>query len=54
MDTVANTAFILTDDLGHHDFIHFNGQGIYTLGEQSEQVTCTMSRSGSRRSGQGR
>ena len=33
-DTVTNTAFILTDDLGHHDFIHFNGQGIYTLGER--------------------
>src|SRR4029453_13152591 len=33
-DTVANTAFILTDDLGHTDFIHFNGQGIYTMGER--------------------
>jgi acetyltransferase-like isoleucine patch superfamily enzyme len=33
-DTVTNTAFILTDDLGHHDFIHFNGQGIYTMGER--------------------
>ena len=32
VDTVANTAFILTDDLGHADFIHFNGQGIYTMG----------------------
>jgi acetyltransferase-like isoleucine patch superfamily enzyme len=33
-ETVTNTAFILTDDLGHHDFIHFNGQGIYTMGER--------------------
>jgi acetyltransferase-like isoleucine patch superfamily enzyme len=33
-NTVANTAFILTDDLGHTDFIHFNGQGIYTMGER--------------------
>ena len=33
-DSVANTAFILTDDLPHHDFIHFSGQGIYTLGER--------------------
>jgi len=33
-DAVANTAFILTDDLPHHDFIHFSGQGIYTLGER--------------------
>jgi Carbohydrate esterase, sialic acid-specific acetylesterase len=33
-DTVANTAYILTDDLGHNDFIHFSGQGIYTLGER--------------------
>jgi acyl-[acyl carrier protein]--UDP-N-acetylglucosamine O-acyltransferase len=33
-DTVTDTAFILTDDLGHHGFIHFNGQGIYTLGER--------------------
>jgi acetyltransferase-like isoleucine patch superfamily enzyme len=30
--TVIRTAFILTDDLCHHDFIHFNGRGIYTLG----------------------
>jgi acyl-[acyl carrier protein]--UDP-N-acetylglucosamine O-acyltransferase len=30
--TVTDTAFILTDDLGHQDFIHFNGQAIYTLG----------------------
>ena len=33
-DSVTNTSFILTDDLGHHDFIHFDGQGIYTLGER--------------------
>ena len=33
-NTVTNTVFILTDDLGHHDFIHFNGQGIYTMGER--------------------
>ena len=33
-DTVTDTAFILTDDLGRHDFIHFDGQGIYTLGER--------------------
>jgi hypothetical protein len=33
-NTVANTAFILTDDLGHNDFIHFSGQGIYTMGER--------------------
>ncbi len=31
---MANTAFILTDDLGHADFIHFNGQGVYTMGER--------------------
>jgi serine acetyltransferase len=31
-NTVANTAFILTDDLCHHDFIHFNGRAIYSLG----------------------
>ena len=31
-DTVTDKAFVLTDDLGHHDFIHFNGSGIYTLG----------------------
>jgi UDP-3-O-[3-hydroxymyristoyl] glucosamine N-acyltransferase len=31
-NTVTNTAFILTDDLCHHDFIHFNGRAIYTLG----------------------
>jgi carbonic anhydrase/acetyltransferase-like protein (isoleucine patch superfamily) len=30
--TVTHTAFILTDDLCHHDFIHFNGRAIYTLG----------------------
>jgi acetyltransferase-like isoleucine patch superfamily enzyme len=33
-ETVTDTAFILTDDLGQHDFIHFNGQAIYTLGER--------------------
>ena len=33
-DTAANIAFILTDDLPHNDFIHFSGQGIYTLGER--------------------
>ena len=31
-NTVTNKAFILTDDLCHHDFIHFNGRAIYTLG----------------------
>ena len=31
---MANTAYILTDDLGHNDFIHFSGQGIYTMGER--------------------
>jgi serine acetyltransferase len=30
--TVTNTAFILTDDLCHQDFIHFNGRAIYALG----------------------
>ena len=33
-DTVTDKAFILTDDLGHQDFIHFNGQAIYTLGQR--------------------
>jgi len=33
-DTVPNTALVLTDDLGHTDHIHFNGQGIYTMGER--------------------
>lgn len=33
-DTVSNTAFIHTDDLGHNDFIHFSGQGIYTMGQR--------------------
>ena len=33
-DTVTDTAFILTDDLGHHDFIHFDGHAIHTLGER--------------------
>jgi hypothetical protein len=31
---VPNTAFVLTDDLGHTDQIHFNGPGIYTMGER--------------------
>jgi acetyltransferase-like isoleucine patch superfamily enzyme len=31
-NTVTNKAFILTDDLCHQDFIHFNGRAIYTLG----------------------
>ena len=30
--SVTHTAFILTDDLCHHDFIHFNGRAIYALG----------------------
>jgi len=33
-NTVTNKAFILTDDLCHHDFIHFNGQAIYALGHR--------------------
>jgi len=33
-DTVTNKGFILTDDLCHHDFIHFNGRAIYTLGHR--------------------
>ena len=33
-NTVTDTAFILTDDLGHHDFIHFDGRAIYTLGDR--------------------
>jgi acetyltransferase-like isoleucine patch superfamily enzyme len=33
-NTVTNTAFILTDDLCHHDFIHFNGRAIYALGHR--------------------
>jgi hypothetical protein len=33
-NTVPNTAFVLTDDLGHTDQIHFNGPGIYTMGER--------------------
>ena len=33
-NTVTNKEFILTDDLCHHDFIHFNGRGIYTLGQR--------------------
>src|SRR5215475_8233548 len=32
-NTVTNKAFILTDDLGH-DFIHFTGRAIYTLGQR--------------------
>jgi hypothetical protein len=31
---VPNTAYVLTDDLGHTDFIHFSGQGTYTMGER--------------------
>jgi len=33
-NTVTNGAFILTDDLCHHDFIHFNGRAIYSLGQR--------------------
>jgi hypothetical protein len=33
-NTVPNTAYVLTDDLGHTDFIHFSGQGAYTIGER--------------------
>ena len=33
-NTVTNKAFILTDDLCHHDFIHFNGRAIYALGHR--------------------
>jgi hypothetical protein len=33
-NTVTNKEFILTDDLCQHDFIHFNGRGIYTLGQR--------------------
>ena len=31
-NTVTHKAFISTDDLCHHDFIHFNGRAIYALG----------------------
>ena len=33
-NSVTNKAFILTDDLCHHDFIHFNGRAVYTLGQR--------------------
>jgi acetyltransferase-like isoleucine patch superfamily enzyme len=33
-ETVTNKEFVLTDDLCHHDFIHFNGRGIYSLGQR--------------------
>ena len=33
-NTVTSKAFILTDDLCQHDFIHFNGRAIYTLGQR--------------------
>jgi acyl-[acyl carrier protein]--UDP-N-acetylglucosamine O-acyltransferase len=34
-ETVTDTAFILTDDLGvRDDLLHFDGQAIYTLGER--------------------
>ena len=33
-NTVTNKVFILTDDLCHHDFIHFNGRAVYTLGQR--------------------
>ena len=33
-NAVINHVFILTDDLCHHDFIHFNGRAIYTLGQR--------------------
>src|SRR5262245_159520 len=33
-NTVTNKMFILTDDLCQHDFIHFNGRAIYTLGQR--------------------
>ena len=33
-NTVTNKVFILTDDLCHHDFIHFNGRAIYALGQR--------------------
>ena len=33
-NTVTNKAFISTDDLCHHDFIHFNGRAIYALGHR--------------------
>ena len=33
-NTVTNKVFILTDDLCHHDLIHFNGRAIYALGHR--------------------
>ena len=41
-DTVPNTALILTDDLGHTDQIHFNGPGIYTMGERFGAAYLSM------------
>ena len=34
-NTVTSKEFILTANLCQHDFIHFNGRGIYTLGHRS-------------------
>jgi hypothetical protein len=41
-NTVPNTAFILTDDLGHTDFIHFGDQGIYNLGKRFGDAYLTI------------
>ena len=40
--TVTNTAFILTDDLCHQDFIHFNGRAIYALGVRFAAAYLSM------------
>jgi hypothetical protein len=39
-DTVANTAYILTDDLGHSDFIHFSGRASTRWANGSAPATC--------------
>ena len=41
-NTVPNTAYVLTDDLGHTDFIHFNGPGAYTMGERFGAANLAM------------
>ena len=40
--TVTNTAFVLTDDLCHQDFIHFNGRAIYALGVRFAAAYLSM------------
>jgi hypothetical protein len=41
-NNVANTAYVLTDDLGHFDIIHFNGQGTYTMGQRFGEAYLSL------------